>query len=119
MSVAIITGSAGLIGSEAVRRSSPARAWTSSASTTTCGSRFFGDEASTRLEPRAAAAATRPTLPPRDVDIRDDDGDRAPSSRRYGSDDRSWSSTPRPSRRTTGRRASRTTDFARQRRRAR
>ena len=46
MSVAIVTGSAGLIGSEAVTYFA-SWVWTSLASTTACAAEFFGEEAST------------------------------------------------------------------------
>ncbi len=72
MRTVIVTGSAGLIGSEP--RCSPGEGWTSSASTTTCGPASSGDEASTiwqqqKLQkelgrPIATAASTSATTPP-------------------------------------------------------
>ena len=70
MTTALVTGSGGLIGSEAAALRSDS-AWTSSASTTTCAASFFGAEASTRWQCDELQRARASRLRARDVDIRD------------------------------------------------
>ena len=108
MSICVVTGSAGLIGAEAVRFFS--EGFRVVGIDNDMREQFFGADASTEwsrreLEPRF------PDYTHHDIDIRDRDGVEALFSdvrQRH----RSWSSTPPPSPRTTGRRRIRTTDFS-------
>ena len=111
MSVALVTGSAGLIGSEAARHFAGARAWTSSASTTTCGSTSSARTAPPRWNLRAARPASWATRTRHhDVDIRDRDA-LAQIFKRYGTDIALVIHTRRPAAATTGRREEPFTDF--------
>ena len=70
MSIAIVTGSAGLIGAEAVRFFT-AKGFDVVGIDNDMRRYFFGDEASHRLEPRAALSDDRRATRHVDVDIRD------------------------------------------------
>ena len=70
----LITGSSGLIGSEAAaffdRRGWDGR----TASTTTCARDFFGPDGDTTLEPASGCARARAGFTHHELDIRDRDG---------------------------------------------
>ena len=105
MAVALITGSAGLIGSEAVD-SFAARGFDVVGIDNDMRRRFFGDEASTAWQRAELERRHGPALPARRPRHPRQRGGRRGSSRGTAATSR-WSSTPRRSRRTTGPRASR------------
>ncbi len=104
MATAIVSGSGGLIGSESVRHLVEA-GWDVVGIENDMRARFFGPEASTAPVTARLEADYSPRSARLELDIRDADG--VESAFREAPGRSSWSSTPPPSRPTTGRRASR------------